>query len=668
MTICLVGSLAALGIAPRTGAAGEAPEDIEEITVHERPIGEAQRRAPSAFVTDIDVPALAAPVETTADLLSQSAGIQVQRFGGLGAFSTISIRGSAANQVPIYIDGVPLSPAQDQTVNLSDLPLDSLERIEAYRGTVPVGFGGGGIGGVVNLVTRAPATEPRTELSAAAGSFATRKVVATHTRRVGDDHGLLAHVSYLGSEGDFEYFDDNGTPQNPSDDQTTTRRNNAFDSVDALLKTSHDLDGGFEADVLQEVFFRDQGVPGPGVAQFDDPALLHLRSLTYLRLRGTGLLDDRVDGDAKLFAVYNLQEFSDPAGDFGARVDTHNQSVSAGGNTSGTWRHTSWHAPAWFAELAWEQFFPYNETSDPKDGPDQERLRLSLSLQDEITLFDDLLTLVPSLRYDHLRDDFSGVDLANLPDSPPETTRRDLWSPAFGVAVRPTPWLTLRGNIGELQRPPSFSELFGNAGSVAGNAKLEPETAVNRDVGLVVEWPAPDRPPWLDVARLEYAYFHNDVRDLIAFELVRPGKFRAFNVGRVRVAGHELSLAAEVFEHLGVDANYTHQDSENRTVDSPEGNQLPLRPNEELFVRPRLFADWGSLYYELTFVGDNPTDADNFVVVPSRTIHTVGGTLQALPWLTARLELANLADADVRDLGDFPLPGLSVFGGITAVF
>ena len=39
------------------------------------------------------------------------------------------------------------------------LPLDCLDRIEVYRGTVPVGFGGGGIGGVVNLVTRPPSAE-----------------------------------------------------------------------------------------------------------------------------------------------------------------------------------------------------------------------------------------------------------------------------------------------------------------------------------------------------------------------------------------------------------------------------------------------------------------------------------------------------------------------------
>lgn len=655
------------GIPSAATTAAESPESVEEITVTERPSEEPTIRAPSAYVSTIAIPAIEAPIETTPELLGQAVGIQVQRFGGLGAFSTISIRGSTANQVPVFLDGVPLSQAQDQTVNLSDLPLDSLERIEVYRGTVPVGFGGGGIGGVVNLVSRPPSDEPETEISAAGGSFSTRKLVATHRRKIGE-HGLLAHVSYLGSEGDFRYFDDNGTPENPADDGTTTRRNNAFDAVEALLKTSSPVGDGWRLELLQEAFYRDQGVPGPGVVQYDRPSLLNVRSLTYLRLLGEQQFGGAVDGDLKLFGIYNLQSFKDPDGDFGTRQDTHNQTAHFGLNTTGTWYAFDRHALSWFLQVGYERFFPYNETSDPKNGPDQSRLGVAVALQDEVTVWEDRISLLPSVRYEHLRDHFSGTNVANFPDTPAETDRRDLWSPAIGVATRLTDWLTLRANVARLQRAPSFAELFGNSGSTLGNSNLDPETAFNRDIGFVADWRSPEPLDWLDRVTIEYAYFHNDVDDLIFFEEVSAGKFRAFNLDSARIRGHEVSIAAEAFDHLGFDFNYTYQDAENRDIESPEGNQLPLRPSHELFFRPRLFASWGSLYYELTYLGENPTDSDNFLIVPSRTIHTVGATWQPLPWLTARLEAANLADADIRDLGDFPLPGLSIFGGITATF
>ncbi len=652
---------------PLSPAAGiDEPSAVETIVVIGERSSDAQRRAPSAFVSVIEVSQRDAPIETAADVLGDSVGVQVQRFGGLGDFSTISIRGSSANQVPVYLDGVPLSQSQDQTVNLTDLPLDGLARMEVFRGTVPVGFGGGGIGGVVNLVTRPADASPRTELTVSYGSFDTRKVVATHTRKV-DDTSLLAHVSYLGSEGDFTFFDDNGTPENPADDATTKRINNQFDSADLILKASHDLGSGIFADAVQEIFYKDRGVPGPSSTQFARPSLLALRSLTYLRLRGESLASGAIDANATLYGTYNLQKFADPEGDFGARQDTRNQTAFVGGSTGGTWLAPLGQNVSWFAEIAYERFYPYNATNPPlpKDGPDQSRLRTTLSLQDEIPLFTDRIAVVPSVRYDHYRDDFSGVNLANVPNTAPETNHRDVWTPSIGVAARPATWLTLRGNIGHFQRVPNFSELFGNTGSTLGNAALTPETGINRDLGFVVRWP---KLAWLDAGTAEYAYFYNNVSDLIAFEQASPRLFRAFNIGDARLSGHEFSASASALGHVGLDLNYTHQDTENRSVDSPEGNQLPLRPNDELFLRPRIFNDWASLYYEFTYLSENPTDRDNFLVVARRSIHTLGCTVQPLDWLTARLEAANVADADIRDLGAFPLPGLSIFGGLKAVF
>lgn len=664
MRVLTLGS--GLVFAARHAALAADAVQLPEVEVTEKRITEPEQRAPTAFTSVVDIPSREAPIETTADVLSQEVGVQVQRFGGLGAFTTISIRGSSANQVPIYLDGIPLSQAQDQTVNLADLPLDSLERVEVYRGTVPVGFGGGGIGGVVNLVTRPPSPEPQTELSAGYGSFETRKAVATHTRRIaGTD--VLAHVSYLGSTGNFTYFDDNGTPDNPTDDGTTTRINNAFNAVDALARGSRDFGDGLRADAVQEFLYKEQGVPGPGSTQFSTPSLLGVRSLTYLRLRKTGIVGAPLDAAGTLFGVYNLQEFDDPQGDFGVAQATRNQTALVGGNTSGTWFAPYGQALSWFTELGYEQFFPYNEFNAPlpKNGPDQTRLRLTLAAQDEISLVSGRVALLPSLRYDHFRDDFSGVNIANVPDAPPQTSELDLFTPAVGVEGRIAPWLVVRANIGRFQRAPNFAELFGNAGSVLGNAELEPETGINRDAGFIITWPSAR---WLDSGLFQFAYFHNNISDLIAFEQVNPKQFRPQNVGDARIMGEEVSAGAGLLGHLGLELNYTHQDSENLSVDSPEGNQLPLRPADELFVRPRLYTDWGSVYYEYTYLSDNPTDPDNFLIVPSRSIHNVGCTAQLLPWLSARFEATNITNADVRDLGNFPLPGLSFFGGLKAVF
>jgi iron complex outermembrane receptor protein len=632
---------------------------LPEVEVTAEPPSEAEQKAPTAFVSEVDVGSRNRALDTTADALEQAAGVQVQRYGGLGAFSTISIRGSSANQVPVYLDGVPLSQAQDQTVDLSTLPLDSLERIDVYRGTIPVGFGGGGIGGVVNLVTKPPSATPASELQVGYGSFETRKLVASHTQQLGG-FDLLGHVTYLGSTGDFTYANDNGTPENPTDDRETTRINNQFDAVGGLLRVARDVGDGLRLDGTQELFYRTQGVPGPATVQFSEPSLDELRSLTYLRLSATGLADT-VDTSGTLYGVYSFQNFFSPPQDFGP-YDTHNQTAVVGGSNTGTWFAPWQQSVSWFDEIAYEQFFPYNGAVSPANGPDQTRLRLTLAAQDEVRLFDERLLLVPSARYEHLLDDFSGVDLANQPDSPAATTNRDLVSPSFGALVRLASWASLRGNVGYFQRAPNFAELFGNSGTVLGNAELKTEKGVNADVGATASWGAWR---WFDRALLELAFFNTDYDDLIAFEAVNPEQFRPENIGKARVRGVELTAAGAALHHLGLQLNYTHQESEDRSGDFTDGNQLPLRPDDELFVRLEAFLPWARSYYEYTFISSDPTTVGNFITVPSRSIHTVGASLQPYPWMTIACQAANITNADIRDLGDFPLPGLTLFGSIT---
>ena len=72
-----------------------------------------------------------------------------------------------------------------------------------------------------------PDDVPRFSLLAGGGSFGTRKVSAAGSAARGALAGLVS-ATYLGSDGDFEFEDDNGTLQNPDDDQRTKRKNNAL--------------------------------------------------------------------------------------------------------------------------------------------------------------------------------------------------------------------------------------------------------------------------------------------------------------------------------------------------------------------------------------------------------------------------------------------------------
>lgn len=90
------------------------------------------------------------------DLLDEVPGVYVRRVSGTGQYTTTSVRGSAPSQVNIYVDGVPFNLASEVAADLSTIPVNDVERVEVYRGTVPARFSGAPIGGAINIVTKKP--------------------------------------------------------------------------------------------------------------------------------------------------------------------------------------------------------------------------------------------------------------------------------------------------------------------------------------------------------------------------------------------------------------------------------------------------------------------------------------------------------------------------------
>ena len=88
-----------------------------------------------------------------AEALDAAAGAAVQRLGGLGDWSAVSLRGANLRHTQVYLDGLPLNPDGASVVNLSELPLRAFERIEVYRGGAPAALDASPLGGAVNLVT-----------------------------------------------------------------------------------------------------------------------------------------------------------------------------------------------------------------------------------------------------------------------------------------------------------------------------------------------------------------------------------------------------------------------------------------------------------------------------------------------------------------------------------
>ncbi len=141
--------------------------------------------------------------KTLPDLMRKVPGVHVREVNGKGQYTTVTVRGSTAAQVGVFIDGVLSNLGGDSAVDLSTIPVANVERIEVYRGYIPARFAGTFIGGVINIVTKRP---DKADVSVELGksSYGGKKGAVEVTAPLGDG-SLMFGTNYESSDGDFSY-------------------------------------------------------------------------------------------------------------------------------------------------------------------------------------------------------------------------------------------------------------------------------------------------------------------------------------------------------------------------------------------------------------------------------------------------------------------------------
>ena len=141
--------------------------------------------------------------KTLPDLMRKVPGVHVREVNGKGQYTTVTVRGSTAAQVGVFIDGVLSNLGGDSAVDLSTIPIANVERIEVYRGYIPARFAGTFMGGVINIVTKRP---DKADVSVELGksSYGGKKGAIEVTAPLGDG-SLMFGANYESSDGDFSY-------------------------------------------------------------------------------------------------------------------------------------------------------------------------------------------------------------------------------------------------------------------------------------------------------------------------------------------------------------------------------------------------------------------------------------------------------------------------------
>ncbi len=145
---------------------------LDEVVVMATGVGRVKQ---SPFNTiAIDTHEMQNTTKSLSDALAKAPGLKLRESGGVGSDMSLMMDGFSGKHVKVFIDGVP-QEGVGQSFGLNNIPVSFANRIEVYKGVVPVGFGTDAIGGVVNIVTEKRPKGWFLDASYSYGSFNTHK-------------------------------------------------------------------------------------------------------------------------------------------------------------------------------------------------------------------------------------------------------------------------------------------------------------------------------------------------------------------------------------------------------------------------------------------------------------------------------------------------------------
>lgn len=143
--------------------------DLNEITVTASRMELPLKRIPQKVELIKQDAIDAIPGENIGEILKRTTNLDIIQYPG--ALVTVGMRGFPAtahnrSYTLILIDGKPAG-----TNNLATIPSDMIERIEVVKGPYSVLYGSDAMGGVVNVITKAPSATATGKIALSAGSY-----------------------------------------------------------------------------------------------------------------------------------------------------------------------------------------------------------------------------------------------------------------------------------------------------------------------------------------------------------------------------------------------------------------------------------------------------------------------------------------------------------------
>lgn len=474
------------------------------------------------------------------DALNTLPAAQVNVAGGIGGYSSISLRGSTGRQVNIFLDGLLLNDAGTGAVSLSSIPSAVIESATVFSNFAPVELGNANLGGAVAFKSRNLAgEEPGAEMSFATGSFGLNNIDLTSWASV-DDWQFLGSASYLSADNDFPVEDD--AFRSPY----SHRLNDQFRRKAAFLK----LGRAFETATFHTVAQyskSDKGIATPlnllRDTAFTEDEVARIQSVIDYEIN-----DWRI---AHRFSYHTMSSlFSDVDSTVGLNRNFSEADTDNLGGFTVIKKELGGHELSASLDLSYADVDRRDRLHEP-NSVTSTRSAAVIALRDTWQLTQNWQISAIARQYD-IDDE---VDFRSRDEDPSQAISDSSFQ--LGVLWQATEELLFNVNAGRLIRIPTLAEKFGQLGVYQGNIALAQETADVVDASLALE---------LSRLNLRVSAYNRDLEDGIYIIYDSRGVGRPENFGQSRISGVDFNGDYKITDWLQFEVSASLIDSENESI------------------------------------------------------------------------------------------------------
>lgn len=646
-------AIAMLGVVARSAFANGETQDsvrvhhIQEVVVTSRLI--SRETIPSQTLGGEELKNLNSL--SVADALRYFSGLQLKDYGGVGGIKTVNIRSMGTNHLGIFYDGIELGNAQNGQIDLGQFSLDNVEEISLYNGQRSAIFQPAsdfGNAGSVYIRTKAPrfmmGRRYNLLVRAKYGSSDTFRFSSLWEQKLSEHISSSLSTGVLTSSGRYKFRYRRVTEDNTVAYDTTAVRHNG--DIWAF-RIEENVRGGIADgywNVKAYTYHSERGIPGAIVNNVWRRGERQWDHNTFGQAVFQKSFGDKFSTKALAKYAYYVTRYVNND-ETQIHVDNTYRQQEMYFSTSNVYEILS----KWSVSMSYD--FKWNKlNANMVDFAFPHRYSNFVSLATALTLsrIQAQASLVEQVVKDHVKYGASSSSRSTL-------------TPAFFVNVYPfeSKLLAVRVFAKKSFRMPTFNDLYY---ADMGNSKLNPESALQYDLGFVLnkDW----KQGIVDHFRLQVDGYYNTVHDkIVAYPKGQQFRWTMLNLGKVHIKGvdamAEVGLEPAKDWKVTARLQYTYQDARDVTDSNTSyyKDQIPYIPwHSGSAILGLSWREW-DLSYSFIYSGERYSQQENILynhLQPWYT-HDMSVVYHARRW-SARLDVNNIFSQDYDVILNYPMP------------